>query len=307
MADREPVAHLLRRATFGPTPAEVDTATSAGFDATLNSLVAPVGVDPGATATPQPTLGVDAYDTLGKNRVRTPSSGPGRPRGSRSSRCNGGGWAGWCRPTHQLTEKMVFFWHGHWATSVQKVKSGPLMLRQLDTLRGARPGRLRGLRQGDAARPGADRLAGRPAQHPPGAEREPGPRADGAVHPRHRRLHRGRHQGRRAGADRLDRRPGHRRDQPGSRTATTPARKTILGQTANFDVDSYADLLVGQPATRLLPRRAGCGSGSPPATLPPTTAAAPGRRVRHGRDVTRRWSAAVFADDGVRRRPAASW
>ena len=25
---------------------------------------------------------------------------------------------------HQLTEKLVFFWHGHWATSVQKVKSG---------------------------------------------------------------------------------------------------------------------------------------------------------------------------------------
>ena len=32
---------------------------------------------------------------------------------------------------HQLAEKMVFFWHGHWATSVQKVKSGPLMQRQL--------------------------------------------------------------------------------------------------------------------------------------------------------------------------------
>ena len=26
-------------------------------------------------------------------------------------------------PEHQLTEKMIFFWHGHWATSVQKVKS----------------------------------------------------------------------------------------------------------------------------------------------------------------------------------------
>ena len=24
---------------------------------------------------------------------------------------------------HQLTEKLIFFWHGHWATSVQKVKS----------------------------------------------------------------------------------------------------------------------------------------------------------------------------------------
>ena len=25
---------------------------------------------------------------------------------------------------HQLTEKLVFFWHGHWATSVQKVRVG---------------------------------------------------------------------------------------------------------------------------------------------------------------------------------------
>ena len=32
MADRPLVAHLLRRATFGPTAAEVDAAVSAGFD-----------------------------------------------------------------------------------------------------------------------------------------------------------------------------------------------------------------------------------------------------------------------------------
>src|SRR6185503_10278946 len=35
---------------------------------------------------------------------------------------------------HQLPEKLTFFWHGHWATSADKVKSGPLMLGQQQTL-----------------------------------------------------------------------------------------------------------------------------------------------------------------------------
>jgi uncharacterized protein (DUF1800 family) len=35
----------------------------------------------------------------------------------------------------QFAEKLVFFWHGHWATSVQKVDSAHLMLRQQDTFR----------------------------------------------------------------------------------------------------------------------------------------------------------------------------
>jgi uncharacterized protein (DUF1800 family) len=36
---------------------------------------------------------------------------------------------------HQLAEKMVFFWHGHWATSAQKVQSATLMRTQLETFR----------------------------------------------------------------------------------------------------------------------------------------------------------------------------
>jgi uncharacterized protein (DUF1800 family) len=35
---------------------------------------------------------------------------------------------------HQLHEKLTFFWHGHWATSADKVKSGPLMLGHQQTL-----------------------------------------------------------------------------------------------------------------------------------------------------------------------------
>jgi uncharacterized protein (DUF1800 family) len=40
--------------------------------------------------------------------------------------------------SHQVHEKLVFFWHGHWATSVTKVKSPQLMLAQHRTLRQAR-------------------------------------------------------------------------------------------------------------------------------------------------------------------------
>jgi uncharacterized protein (DUF1800 family) len=36
---------------------------------------------------------------------------------------------------HQLHEKLVFFWHGHWATSVQKVNSAKMMLAQQEVFR----------------------------------------------------------------------------------------------------------------------------------------------------------------------------
>ena len=267
MADRELVAHLLRRATFGPTAAEVDRPPQrAGFDATVASAARTRRRDAGRAATPVPTLGVDAYAGVARSPSREDEAeGPAGRAGPDRRGTSGGGWTGWRRPTHQLTEKMVFFWHGHWATSVQKVKSAPLMLGQLDTFRDLGPRRLRRVREGDAARPGADRLAGRAAQHPQGAQREPGPRADGAVHARHRRLHRGRRQGRRPGADRLDRRPRHRRVPIWSPAGTTTGEKTILGQTGRFDAD-------GSPTcwspSRRTPRSwpAGSGSGSPPAS-----------------------------------------
>ncbi|WP_238433142.1 DUF1800 domain-containing protein [Micromonospora tarensis] len=41
MSDREAVAHLLRRATFGPTADEVDAAERAGPTATLDRLLTP--------------------------------------------------------------------------------------------------------------------------------------------------------------------------------------------------------------------------------------------------------------------------
>jgi uncharacterized protein (DUF1800 family) len=39
------------------------------------------------------------------------------------------------RVRHPLVERLTFTWHGHWATSIQKVRSPAMMLRQNQTLR----------------------------------------------------------------------------------------------------------------------------------------------------------------------------
>ncbi|WP_432985229.1 DUF1800 domain-containing protein [Dactylosporangium sp. CA-233914] len=120
MADREKVAHLLRRATFGPTAEEVDAAEAKGPAATLDALFSPAGPDAGAARTPLPRLGPVVNEKTDRaERIRTV-----------------GAW--WLdrmvQADHQVHEKLTFFWHGHWATSADKVKSGPLMLGQQQTL-----------------------------------------------------------------------------------------------------------------------------------------------------------------------------
>ena len=70
MGDRALVVHLLRRATFGPTAAEVDAAAADGFDATVARLLDPPGTDPGAIGTPEPQLGSDPYAALGPSPAR---------------------------------------------------------------------------------------------------------------------------------------------------------------------------------------------------------------------------------------------
>jgi uncharacterized protein (DUF1800 family) len=127
MTDRRRVAHLLRRLTFGPTAAEVDAATRAGHEAALASLLRPPG------AVPPPDLGPDPVGRLGPDVTRDQRRKARREQADQVAelarwwlvRMAGGGAA----------EKLVFFWHGHWATSSRKVRSAQLMLRQQQTFR----------------------------------------------------------------------------------------------------------------------------------------------------------------------------
>lgn len=126
MADRKALAHLLRRATFGPTAEEVDAAERAGVEPTLDALLDPPAADAGAARTPVPKLPPVLNDKTDRAaQIRTV-----------------GYW--WLdrmvQAEHQLHEKLTFFWHGHWATSADKVKSGPLMLGHQQTLFTTGPG-----------------------------------------------------------------------------------------------------------------------------------------------------------------------
>ncbi len=112
MAEREKVAHLLRRATFGPTAEEVDEAEKAGYAATAERLINPQTPDT-APAAPAMTGAKDVQiqrltEWWLDRMVVTP---------------------------HQYQEKLVFFWHGHWATSYEKVDTAPLMLAQQNVFR----------------------------------------------------------------------------------------------------------------------------------------------------------------------------
>lgn len=121
------MSHLLRRATFGPTAAEVDAAARVPLATTVTRVLAPA--EPPAP----PDLGDDPLAALGPGATREQrrqARRDARPQLAALtwwwlSRMAGGGAA----------EKLTFFWHGHWATSVQKVRSATLMLGQQQTLR----------------------------------------------------------------------------------------------------------------------------------------------------------------------------
>jgi uncharacterized protein (DUF1800 family) len=127
MSDRALVSHLLRRVTFGPTAAEVDAAERAGTAATLDQVFGPADV-------PElPDIGPDPVGALAKGasrEERQKARQAVRPQLAEATwwwltRMGGGGAA----------EKLTFFWHGHWATSAQKVRSAQLMLGQQQTFR----------------------------------------------------------------------------------------------------------------------------------------------------------------------------
>jgi uncharacterized protein (DUF1800 family) len=132
MADRTVVAHLLRRTSFGPTAAEIDAAAARDFRDVVAGLVNPAGVD---AAAPLPTFADDPL--FGRTAAMTREQRQAARSAARDqlTRLAGGWLERMVKTDHQLAEKLVFFWHGHWATSAQKVQSARLMRTQLQTFR----------------------------------------------------------------------------------------------------------------------------------------------------------------------------
>jgi uncharacterized protein (DUF1800 family) len=138
----ETAAHLLNRAGFAGTPAEIEAARGKGLDAAVRDLV---DVSDDLADVPPPEW---AYPrTIGKIRTQMRSQRISRRERREKKRAfhdmegeNILDLRRWwlermLTSPAPLLEKMTLFWHGHFATSVQKVGDGYWMWLQNDTLR----------------------------------------------------------------------------------------------------------------------------------------------------------------------------
>lgn len=118
MSERERIAAIVQRAAFGARPGDLDRFESAGTKAATDELL-----DPGAHGVP---AAVDPWDD---DLLRTPQ--PGREvAGAAIAQ-----WLGRMVETPRpLEEWMAWFWHGHFATGIDKVRSPYLMVQQVRTL-----------------------------------------------------------------------------------------------------------------------------------------------------------------------------
>ena len=114
---RSQVAHLLRRAGFGATEAELDQYTPLGFAGALDRLLNPEQVDDSATDQLLAPLTTDLGD----------------PKKIEAAKF---WWFNRMLYTQRpLQEKMTLFWHNHFATANSKVNNSVLMQQQIQLFR----------------------------------------------------------------------------------------------------------------------------------------------------------------------------
>ena len=130
--DRLAISRLINRFGFGPKPGEYAALLAMGLPAAQAKLLTPPATDAGLSAITEP-------DFPDRGPFPTPNT-PERTAfaaAMQSDRLNLELW--WLDrmvlADHALTERLTWFWHGHWATSMGKVEYARPMKMQNDTLR----------------------------------------------------------------------------------------------------------------------------------------------------------------------------
>ena len=148
--DRVAVIHLLRRTGYVARPADVDRALGVGYAATVDAILA------GLRA---PTPAADQVIVPTLSGVAAVSKDPATRRAAQvQDRAEGRAlvdwWLGRMVATEQpLAEKLAFFWHGHFATSIRKVRVASYMYAQNQVLRALGAGPFEDLTQALAKGP----------------------------------------------------------------------------------------------------------------------------------------------------------
>ncbi|MEO8431451.1 MAG: DUF1800 domain-containing protein [Acidobacteriota bacterium] len=112
--NRDAAAHLLRRAAFGGTPAEIDALTALGFEGAVSRLVDYDGIDASAY---EAALAARGYNLLNQRGLQQWFL----DRMANSPR--------------RLEEKMTYFWNLHWTSGLTKVRGETLIANQNRTQR----------------------------------------------------------------------------------------------------------------------------------------------------------------------------
>jgi len=117
---RSQVAHLLRRAGFGATEAELDQYAALGFSGAVEYLLNPEQVDDSAADQRVAPLALDPNDAEARRKIEAAKFA----------------WVTRMLYTQRpLQEKMALFWHNHFATANSKVGNALLMNQQIQLFR----------------------------------------------------------------------------------------------------------------------------------------------------------------------------
>src|SRR5438445_11871397 len=127
MDERDRIAHLYRRAGFGASSRELDEAVGRGYEATVERLVALAGTDAGADSIPAPTF---ASEAAGATRDLAARQAVQQRRQEELRQLQQWWMSRLVASTNPLREKLTLLWHGHFATSVEKVKRPEFMYGQ---------------------------------------------------------------------------------------------------------------------------------------------------------------------------------
>ena len=145
------IAHLLRRAGFGAGPGEIDVATSAGYPATVERLLAGGGAapDPAGDQIPLPALA--PYHPVVAKRSSATALAAAKAQNKALAAELPPLQAWWINrmivTATPLREKMTLLWHGHFATAISKVRDPHLMYLQNQLFRTAGMGSFEDLTQ----------------------------------------------------------------------------------------------------------------------------------------------------------------
>ena len=126
------IARLYHRLGFGPKPGEYAQALENGIIQTRKALLAPPQIDYGLSLISEPTI-----TDLGKRPEPNDIQRGGFAIEMRKQEDDLQIW--WldrmAMADHSLTERMVWFWHGHWATAIGKINYAMPMYKQNQRLR----------------------------------------------------------------------------------------------------------------------------------------------------------------------------